>query len=145
MKKKEAERLANGMLIRNTALEQEGFLVDQDELITPVQDQAPAAEITKSQDGTKWMEIWNYENDQCASVGTPSSSYPSRSPSPERLSLEALRRREATRKLQATQELDRHIEALRAQRMVDELQHAKASNVARARRARAIFERNIKK
>ena len=90
---------------------------------------------------------WDSENNPCASVGTPSSSYPSRSPSPERIvmSTEELRHSEASRKLQASQNLQGLIEAIRAERIEEGLQHQRASNAARARRARAIYECNMQK
>jgi len=135
------------MLIRNDALEQQGFRVDPDELVAPVLSQASAVAKGSLQNLLDWPNDWDSEHNPCASVGTPSSSYPSRSPSPERIvmSTEELRHSEASRKIHASQNLQGLIEAIYAQRMEEGLQHQRALNASRARRARAIYERNVQK
>ena len=135
------------MLIRNDALEQQGFRVDPDELVTPVLSQASAVAKGSLQNLLDPNWYLDPEQNPCASVGTPSSSYPSRSPSPERIvmSTEELRHSEASRKIHASQNLQGLIEAICAQRMEEGLQHQRATNASRARSARAIYERNVQK
>ena len=138
VRKKEADKLANGMLIRNAALEQQGFMVNEEELVIPVQPCSANAE-----------GVMDAEENLCASVDTPSSSYPSRSPSPERTNLEVHRlhstKDEDIKQWEASRQLQEQIEENRAQRMREYLQWLKAANVARARRARAIFDCNMNK
>lgn len=134
LQKKQEETLANGMSIRNAALEHLGYNIQKDEVADVKQ---PAAALTTLQEIPKWDDFYD---GPCASVGTPSSStgYPSRSPSP-------VRNFEKRGELASERQPSRwDPEEFRAKENERHAQALKASDAAKARRARAIFERHIR-
>lgn len=157
--KKEAEKLAQGMIHRNTALQLLGCEVKEEELVT----NKDAVEETERAHLAA-LDAYDYENDQCAS-GYPYPSehffsfpnmrfpyecalgYPSRSPSPQ--TLEAYERERLVRQKEMAAKVAEEVAGMvalnREMARWNETAMAAIAIAARARRARAIFQKVMRK